>query len=408
MTAQASTPARTPAELARDYQTVALVLQGGGALGAYQCGVYEQLHAAGLRPGWLAGTSIGAINAAIIAGNAPEQRVDRLREFWELICEPAGSLGWSTAALRGALSLLPDPVMRSTWAGSLGATAALLQGQRGFFSARPWSPFVFSDGSAQATSFYNVSPLHDTLTRLVDFDRIRDDAGIRLTIGACNVRTGNMVYFDSAQMRLGPEHVLASCALPPAFAPVAIDGEFYWDGGLISNTPLEYVLNTVPRRDTLALQVDLWSARGPQPQTMMDVLERAKDIQYSSRTRHGTDTVQRLQLLRTALNELIEKLPEGTLDERLSSVLEPWLNDRVFNIIHLIYQAKPHEEQFKDYAFGELAMREHWASGRRDMALTLQHPRFFAPPSRKVGIATHDVHRITAGRPHDGASDGAG
>jgi len=392
----------SPVELARGYETVALVMQGGGALGAYQCGVYETLHEAGLRPDWLAGTSIGAINAAIIAGSAPEQRVERLREFWELICEPAGNVNWPAQMMRGALAWMPDSALRSTWADSVSAMASLLQGQRGFFSARPVPPFAFSDGSAQATSFYDTAPLHETLTRLVDFDRIHDDPAIRLTVGACNVRTGNLVYFDSAEMRLGPEHVLASCALPPAFAPVQIDGEYYWDGGLVSNTPLEHVLNTIPRRDTLALQIDLWSARGPRPQTMMDVLERAKDVQYSSRTRHGTDTVKRLQLLRTALNELLEQLPEDALDERLSTVLEPWLNDRVFNIIHLIYQAKPHEEQFKDYAFGPQAMREHWTSGCRDMAMTLAHPKFFAPPPRKVGVATHDVHRITSEQPHDG------
>ncbi len=390
------------AALARKYETVALVMQGGGALGAYQCGVYESLHDAGLRPDWLAGTSIGAINAAIIAGNAPDHRVSRLREFWKLICEPAGSVDWTTAVIGGVVAWMPESTMRSTWAGSLSATASLLQGQRGFFSPRPLPPFAFNDGSSQATSFYDTAPLRDTLARMVDFDRIHDDPAVRLTVGACNVRTGNMMYFDSTEIRLGIDHILASCALPPAFAPVQIDDDFYWDGGLISNTPLEHVLNTTPRRDTLALQVDLWSARGPRPRSMMDVMERAKDVQYSSRTRHGTDTVKRLQLLRTALNELLGKLPEDALDERLSAVLEPWLNDRVFNIIHLIYQAKPHEEQFKDYAFGELAMREHWSSGCRDMAMTLANPRFFAPPTRKVGIATHDVHRLTTEKPHDG------
>ncbi|MDQ3039664.1 MAG: patatin-like phospholipase family protein, partial [Pseudomonadota bacterium] len=342
----------TSAAHARNYETVALVMQGGGALGAYQCGVYEALHDAGLRPDWLAGTSIGAINAAIIAGNAPEQRVARLREFWELICEPAGALDWPGLMMRGALAWLPDETMRSTWAGSLSAMTSLLQGQRGFFSARPLPPYTFSDGSAQATSFYDSAPLRDTLTRMVDFDRIHDDPDVRLTVGACCVQTGNMVYFDSDEIRLDADHILASCALPPAFAPVRIGNDLFWDGGLVSNTPLEHVLNTTPRRDTLALQVDLWSARGPRPQTMMDVLERAKDVQFSSRTRHGTDTVKRLQLLRTALNELLEQLPPDALDKRLSAVLEPWLNDRVFNIIHLIYQAKPHEEQFKDYAFG--------------------------------------------------------
>ena len=391
----AATP--TPTELARQYETVALVLQGGGALGAYQCGVYEGMHAAGLRPDWFAGISIGAINAAILAGNAPEQRVARLREFWELICDPAGSLSWSAFAVRSLLAALPESAERSAWAGGLSAMAALLQGQRGFYDARATSPFLFEDGSPSATSFYDTAPLQATLERLIDFDRINDDAAIRLTVGATRVDNGNFVYFDSNDTRIGPQHILASAALPPAFAPVTIDGEPYWDGGLVSNTPLEYVLNALPRRDTLALQVDLWSARGPLPLTMTDVLERMKDIQYSSRTRHGTDTVEQLQRLRSALTQLIAKVPGGALDAEMQSALEPWLCDRVFNVIHLIYQAKPHEEQFKDYAFGRFAMEEHWASGQRDMAATLRHSDYFAPPDRDVGFATHDLHRL-AGR----------
>jgi len=381
--------------LAAGYETVALVLQGGGALGAYQCGVYEGMHAAGLRPDWFAGISIGAVNAALIAGNPPEQRVARLREFWELICDPGGSLAWPAAAIRSMLAWLPESAERSAWAGGLSAMAALLQGQRGFYDARATSPFLFEDGSPSATSFYDTAPLQATLERLIDFDRINDDKTIRLTVGATCVRNGNFVYFDSNDTRIGPLHVLASAALPPGFAPVSIDGELYWDGGLVSNTPLEYVLNAQPRRDTLALQVDLWSARGPLPKTMTDVLERIKDIQYSSRTRHGTDTVARLQRLRSALNLLIAKLPDGALDADLQSALDPWLSDRVFNVIHLIYQAKPHEEQFKDYAFGQLAMREHWASGERDMAATLRRPGYFSPPDRDVGFATHDLHRPT-------------
>ncbi|MBC7989531.1 MAG: DUF3734 domain-containing protein, partial [Luteimonas sp.] len=295
------------------------------------------------------------------------------------------------------LAALPESAERSAWAGGLSAMAALLQGQRGFYDARATSPFLFEDGSPSATSFYDTAPLQATLERLIDFDRINDDDATRLTVGATRVDNGNFVYFDSNDTRIGPQHVLASAALPPAFAPVTIDGEAYWDGGLVSNTPLEYILDALPRRDTLALQVDLWSARGPLPKTMTDVLERMKDIQYSSRTRHGTDTAERLQRLRSALNQLIAKLPGGKLDAELRAALEPWLSDRVFNVIHLIYQAKPHEEQFKDYAFGRYAMEEHWGSGQRDMAATLRHPEYFVPPDRDVGVATHDLHRL-AGR----------
>jgi predicted acylesterase/phospholipase RssA len=219
------------------------------------------------------------------------------------------------------------------------------------------------------------------------------DYGVRLSIGATNVASGNFRYFDSALERIRPEHVLASGALPPAFPAVVVDGEHYWDGGLVSNTPLEYVLESVPRRDTLVLQVDLWSARGPLPRNLLDVLEREKDIQYSSRTRQGTDQVAARQRLRNALGLLLERIPDGSLPAALHGELAPWLCDRVFNIVHLIYRAKSYEEQYKDYAFGPATMREHWASGRDDMHDSLARPEFFSFPDRGLGVVTHDIHR---------------
>lgn len=389
-------PDKSLNDLVAQYPTVALVLQGGGALGAYQCGVYQCLHEAGIAPNWFAGISIGAINAALLAGNAPGERVRRLQEFWDLVCEPAGSLSMPAVAVRSTAAMFPGNAMVDAWAASLSAMAALWQGQRGFFAPRALSPFLLSDGSAAATSFYDATPLRETLLRMVDFDRINDDKAVRLTVGATEVGSGNFEYFDSTRTRIGVEHVLASGALPPAFAPVEIGDKAYWDGGLVSNTPLEHVLGEWPRRDTLALQVDLWSARGPRPRTMPDVLERAKDIQYSSRTRHGTDHVARTQRLRAALAELIDALPGREVPAHLRDTLAPWLDDRVFNIIHLIYQAKPLEEQFKDYAFGRIAMRRHWDSGLRDMADTLARPAFFELPDRRRGVATHDVHRTLA------------
>jgi NTE family protein len=378
------------------YPTIALVLQGGGALGAYQCGVYEGLHDAGLRPNWLAGTSIGAINAAIIAGNAPEQRVERLHEFWDTICEPGGALSWPATAVRAALAAFPQTPELKSGAASLAALAALWQGQRGFFEARALSPFLLADGSDGATSFYDPAPLRATLERLVDFDRINGDASVRLTVGTVEVVTGNVRYFDSRTTRIGPQHVMASGALPPAFPAVDIEGCDYWDGGLVSNTPLEYLLDQWPRKDTLALQVDVWSARGQRPASMMDVLERMKDVQYSSRTRAATRHVARTQQLRTALTDLIQRLPDGKVPDELRDAFAPWLDDRVFNIVHLIYQAKPHEEQFKDYAFGRIAMREHWHAGLHDTGLTLHHPHFFDLPDRHKGFAVHDVHHLTS------------
>jgi len=383
----------SPAESARRYQTVALVLQGGGALGAYQCGVYEALHGAGIQPNWFAGTSIGAVNAAILAGNAPERRIERLHEFWNTICEPAGTFEWPFAAgARDAFAWLPANSALSAWMGALSAFGAIVQGQRGFFKPRPLPPFGQMPGSAAATSFYDTAPLKTTLERLVDFDRINSEA-VRLTVGATDVRTGNFRYFDSANERIKSEHIMASGALPPAFPAIVIDGAHYWDGGVVSNTPLEVLLETMPRRDTLVFQVDLWSARGIVPKTLPDVLERQKDIQYSSRTRLGTDAVTERQRLRNALSTLIERIPPKHLPPESVASLEPWLCDRVFNIIHLIYRAKPYEEQFKDYAFGASAMREHWQGGLEDMTRTLARREFFVPPPREIGVVTHDIHR---------------
>ncbi|HEX7381663.1 MAG TPA: patatin-like phospholipase family protein [Nevskiaceae bacterium] len=396
--ARSAGDALTPAAAARSYQSVALVLQGGGALGAYQCGVYEGLHAAGLRPDWFVGTSIGAINAAIMAGNEPERRVERLHEFWDLICEPVGLAGTMASAIRTMLSLSPRNPLLDGWANSMGALGALVFGQRGYFHTRPQSPFLLGGGAPAATSFYDTTPLRSTLERLVDFDRINARRGVRLSVGAAQIETGNSHYFDSSRETIGPEHVMASAALPPAFPAVEIDGFHYWDGGIVSNTPLECVWNDDPRRDSLVLQVDLWSARGTRPATMMDVFERQKDIQYSSRTRLVTDYGATLQKLRLEIADALAQLPEGALDPKLRKALLPWTCSHVFNIVHLIYQSKPYEAQFKDYAFGLGTQRQHWADGLADMQHTLEHPDFFARPSHEAGVVTHDVHRTMAQR----------
>ena len=376
-----------------DYECVVLVLQGGGALGAYQCGVYEGLHEAGIRPNWFAGTSIGAINAAIIAGNPEQDRIERLHMFWDQITGHSASVAWPLDVMAATAAWMPpcNALIKSITASS--AIGSMTIGQRGFFEPRKLSPLLLADGSAQATSLYDTAPLKQTLENLIDFDRI-NHRSVRLSVGAANVTSGNVRYFDSAIEPLRAEHIMASAALPPAFPAIEIDGELWWDGGIVSNTPLNYVLDGSPRRDSLVFQVDLWSAHGDRPKTLMDVLERQKDIQFSSRTRHGTDAVAREQKLRNALGMLIEKLPGKKLPSALKAELEPWLSDRVFNIVHLIYQAKHHEEQYKDYAFGKTSMHEHWHGGHADMQLTLERPGFFALPSREVGVVTHDIHRI--------------
>ena len=241
------------------FEVVALVLQGGGALGAYQAGVYEALHEARIHPNWIAGISIGAINAAIIAGNPPENRVERLREFWTHVTTDGPWLGTGNAFL----GLAHGDAMREIL-NQMSAALALASGARGFFTARPFLPWLYPVGTPEATSFYDTADLKRTLERLVDFERI--NAGeTRLSVGAVNVRTGNFVYFDTATHTIRPEHVMASGALPPGFPAVEIDGEHYWDGGVVSNTPLQWIAESEPRRDTLAFQVDLWSAQGELP-----------------------------------------------------------------------------------------------------------------------------------------------
>jgi NTE family protein len=369
------------------YDVVALVLQGGGALGAYQAGVYEGLHEAGIRPNWLAGISIGALNAAIIAGSPEGERVQRLRAFWETIC--AFSIEWPAG--EGLANALPFAFDITSIRNALAAARALVQGQPGFFKPRfpspLWSPF---SGNA-ATSFYDTAPLHQTLERFVDFDRL-NSGDVRVSVGAVNVRTGNLIYFDTAERRLGPKHFMASGALPPGFPAVEIEGEHYWDGGVVSNTPLSRVLSGEPR-DTLTFQIDLWSARGRVPYDMMEVSSRQKDIQYSSRTRTVTDQVLRMQKMRRALQRTIEKLPDAERrDPEIRDIAE-MARERAYNIVHLIYQTKIHEGHSRDYEFGLSAMRAHWQSGLDDIRRTLADPRRLHPPSPELGIVTHDVHR---------------
>src|SRR6201987_6541625 len=287
-----SAPAATPAEAQR-----VRVLQGGGALGSYQAGAFQALCAAGFEPEWVAGISIGAINAAIIAGNEARHRVDRLKEFWEMV---SAQVAW-------------NPVFKGERTRSLfnETSAALIAtfGVPGFFSPRiPPAP-LWPQGTPQSLSYYDTAPLKKTLERLVDFDRI-NDLKVRLSVGAVNVTSGNFRYFDNFEFRkmgkhIGPEHIMASGALPPGFPAIEIEGEHYWDGGVASNTPLDYVLDMETDRDLLIFQVDLFSARGELPKNLLEAAEREKDIRYSSRTRMNTDKNRQIHNARKALRDLM-------------------------------------------------------------------------------------------------------
>jgi NTE family protein len=387
-TAEAKAAARTaqPAPKrdranARFEQTV-LLLQGGGALGSYQAGVYQALAEADLHPDWVAGVSIGAVNSALIAGNPPEKRVERLREFWEAVSTSPLGLPYFPALE------IPDERAHSLL-NQTRALGILMFGAPDFFRPRLPPPMPWDVIRADALSYYDVSPLKATLERLVDFDRI-NAGGTRLSVGAVNIRTGNLVYFDTTTHRIAPAHVLASGSLPPGFPATEIDGEYYWDGGIVSNTPLQWVLDSRPRRDTLAFQIDLWNAQGEPPRNLADADVRAKEIRFSSRTRAGTDLYKRVQKLRIAFATLLERLPDELRDLPEVAMLAAEANDKVCNIVHLIYRSKKYEGSAKDYEFSRRTMEEHWLAGYRDTAQSLGHREIFEPPDRLEGVRTFD------------------
>jgi NTE family protein len=355
----------------------ALVLQGGGALGSYQAGVYEALSHQKQQPQWIAGVSIGAINAALIAGNAPGMRIERLREFWELV---------SSGPSQRLPHWMADRATLNQWSAGL----ASVLGIPGFFKPRV-SPALLMGGAAPLLSYYDTSPLKQTLERLVDFDRI-NAREVRLSLGAVHVRNGNSIYFDNAVHKIGPEHVMASGALPPGFAPVEVDGEPYWDGGLVSNTPLQFLLDNHPRSEPLAVvQVDLFNARGPMPATMSEVFDRQKDITYSSRTRMGTDTLAANMNLQQAIADLIAKLPPALRDDASVQAVRAQLTHEPIDIFHLIYRDKPYERDTKDYEFSRATVEDHWEAGARDMRATLAHPETLRSDASANGVTTYDL-----------------
>lgn len=373
------TPSRAaPATPAAADEDCILVLQGGGALGAYQAGVLESLSKVYREPNWVAGISIGSINAALIAGNAASARVAKLREFWDLVS-----------------SALPAPLVSADPFGREGlneasANQVMWFGVPGFFRPRfPPAPFQ-SRGSLQAISYYDTTPLRETLERLVDFDRI--NAGpLRLSVGAVNVRTGNFEYFDSAKQRIDARHVMASGALPPGFAPIEIDGEHYWDGGLVSNTPLQYVLDQPGKRRRVVFQVDLFAATGALPTTLAEVTEREKDIRFSSRTRLNTTNELDRQVIAQAARRLRAKLPPAWRDDPDLQALSRVRCESAVDVVHLIYRSKHYETQSKDYEFSRLSMREHWEAGCADMAHTLHDPRWLERERSATGVHVFDL-----------------
>jgi NTE family protein len=331
-------------------------------------------------PHWLAGISIGAINAAIIAGNVPERRAARLREFWEGV----SSFPFAPPPLPPELHAIDgarDAVNETN------ATIAMLFGVSGFFSPRiPAAPFQ-PQGTLAAISYYDTEPLKRTLERLIDFDLL-NSGKVRLSVGAVNVRTGNFKYFDTAQPgHLDARHIMASGALPPGFPPIEIEGEHYWDGGLVSNTPLQYVLDQPGRRPRLVFQVDLFAARGEMPNNLGEASEREKDIRYSSRTRLNTTFELRRQATLQAAKRLVAKLPASLRDDPDAKALAALPAEAAVTVVHLIYRSKHYETQSKDYEFSRTSMLEHWSAGMADTQATLGDPRWL-----RRELPSHGVH----------------
>ena len=371
------TDSSLPARPAYYDKKVALVLQGGGALGSYQAGVYEALASSEYVPDWVAGISIGAVNAAIIAGNAPEKRVVRLRSFWEEVT--------SRGQIWSALSPLVETERRLT------SLAALMFGQPGFFAPRPLLDWI---SFPNLTSYYNTDSLKSTLERLVDFDRINAKA-MRFSVGAVNVRTGSLTFFDSDSIAIRPEHVMASAALPPGFPAVEVDGEQYWDGGLVSNTPLQYVLDYLPRRSRLSFQVDLFHAHGHLPTNLEEVNEREKDIRYSGCTRAGTEALREKHDVRHNINALHEMLPQELKDTPQARWLYNFGCVTTMDIVQLIYRPRDLQGASKDYEFGRATMNARWAQGYSDARTTLFASPWLAPMPKEVGVRVFDVmHEI--------------
>ncbi len=369
------------------FDCIALLLQGGGALGAYQGGVYEALAEAGLQPDWVAGISIGAVNSALIAGNAPDVQVERLWQFWQTVTsDPRWNWGHNLFA-----HVMSGDIVQSL-TNQFSAASVACGGVAGLFAPRIPGPWLHPTGCPQATSYYECDALRLTLERLVDFDRI-NAADMRFSVGAVNVRTGNFVYFDTTTHHIGPEHVMASSALPPAFPPIEIEGEYYWDGGIVSNTPLQWVLEYGPRQDTLAFQIDLWSARGDVPRNMAEVMTRQKEIQYSSRTRANSDRFRDSQRLRHALASLLQRLPEELRNDPEAQFLSRNADRKVYNLVQLIYRARQCEDSSKDYEFSRRSMEEHWRAGYYDTVRTLRHPEVLERPRNQVGVMTFDLAR---------------
>jgi NTE family protein len=370
------------------FERVALVLQGGGALGAYQAGVYQAIHEANIDVHWICGTSIGGINGALIAGNAPERRVERLRDFWEMVTKPPLRLPnfpWFADAPwngNGHARL---------WTNKISAVSTMINGAPGFFAPRPFPPVHSTADDPEDVSYYDITPLKETLGRLVDFDLINAEP-MRFTALATNVRTGAPVYFDNRERPITAAHIMASASLPPSFPPTEIDGEFYWDGGVVSNSPMQFVVDNRGRHTALVFQVDLWDANGEVPLDIPSANLRTMEIHSASRINVSLDQYKKMQKFRHAVRKFLDELPEQCQNDPDVQFLSEQTRVKVANIVQLKYQSKKFETAGKMFEFSRQAMEEHWQAGYDDTQKALGEPGIYQLPDAKEGARIFDVH----------------
>jgi NTE family protein len=354
---------------------VVLVLQGGGALGAYQGGVYQALHEAEIEPNWVIGTSIGALNGAIIAGNEPHQRLHRLRDFWDRI------------ERKPSWDLAPYGLIAGNIAAQL---MTIFGGISGYFTpnrALAWG--LHAPIGVERAGFYTIEALHETLSGLLDLNRINSGKP-RLTVGAVNVRSGKLHYFDSREMPLTLKHVLASGALPPAFPAIRIEDDPYWDGGIYSNTPIETVFDDQPRRDSVVFTVRMWQAAGPEPESVWQVFNRQKDIQYASRADSHIARQEQIHQLRHIVRELVQLIPEGRRETPTVKKMADFGCGTVMHIVQLNAPRLDQEDHLRDIDFTSAGIHARWQAGYADTMRALEHRPWDMPIDPMIGVAVHD------------------
>jgi len=356
---------------------VVLVLQGGGALGAYQVGVYQAMHEAGIEPDWIVGTSIGAINGALIAGNPASDRVAQLRKFWESIEQTVGS----------HLSRYLWPEVGNAFINLQTVSAGI----RTFFTPNPLIMLgQHAPVGAENAAYYTTAPLRQTLSELVDFDYI-NQGNMRISLGAVNVCSGEMTYFDSREERISMSHVMASSAYPPAFPAVSVNGDFYWDGGIYSNTPIEAVLDDNPRRDSLIFAVDVWNPEGSMPQTLWQVAGREKEILYASRTKSHLARQKQIHHLRHVIRELTKDMPDKKRHSSRVKELASWGCHTTMHVVRLVASGLHDESHLKDIDFTPSGINARWKAGYADAKRFVDAAPWSQAVDPTEGVVIHDM-----------------